>query len=91
MVRHRRNAKWASLLACGGMLAGIDPCVPDDYFYNLAAQTRDSFTSNIAEFIALQLTAQFFPELLDDGTDGTDGGTNGDGTGGDATGDKAQP
>ena len=61
----------AAVFACGGMLAGLDPCIPNDFLFNLATQTRDSLALNLTQVVIDGVTEALFPGL-DTGTgDGT--------------------
>ncbi len=66
-MKDRRFAKrkLAAVIACGGMLAGLEPCIPDNFLYNLAAQSRDSLASNLAQFVSDSLSEALLPGFGD--------------------------
>jgi|GEM_PF-5926036 len=68
-VKQLARRRLAVLVLGGGMLAGIEPCVPDNYFYDLAAQARNSLADNLVDLLVNGITDALLPET-DEPSDG---------------------
>ena len=44
---------------------GLEPCVPNDFFFNLAAQTRNSLATNLTQALIDGLTESLLPGFND--------------------------
>lgn len=64
-MKDRRFAKrkLAAVIACGGMLPVLEPCIPDNFLYNLAAQSRDSLVNNLSQFVSDSLSEALLPGI----------------------------
>jgi len=59
----RQRGKQVALLVGSVLLSGLTPCVPDDYFFEAAQATRDSFLRNVGIFISDQITLAVLGEI----------------------------
>ncbi len=59
----RQRGKWTALVVGGLLLQALYPCIPNDYWYDAGAATRDSFLRNVGIFVSNQITLAVLGEI----------------------------